>query len=232
MGMPHHVVIVEDDTTALENYCNALASHGYAVHGYPDRATAIRAIQSDAPDLAILDIQLGNEYDGGFDVLRFLQQHAPQTIPLFVSARDNDFDRISGLRMGAWDYLPKPVSLSILKERVASLIRIRELRNQTQPTHTLPPEQGLSVDLERVRAYWNGQELEVTLTELRILDCLASQPGKVCSFDQLAEVTRQRIVTQNTISGHIRRIRGKLKAMDPAFRAIRNVHGVGYRWEV
>jgi DNA-binding response OmpR family regulator len=60
---------------------------------------------------------------------------------------------------------------------------------------------------------------------------LASQPGKVCSFDQLAEVTRQRIVTQNTISGHIRRIRGKLKAMDPAFRAIRNVHGVGYRWE-
>ncbi len=230
--MPHHVVIVEDDTTALENYCNALTSHGYAVQGYPDRAAAIRAIQTEAPDLAILDLQLGNEYDAGFDVLRFLQQHAPQTIPLFVSARDNDFDRISGLRMGAWDYLSKPISLSILKERVASLIRIRELRNQPELTASAPAEQGLSVDLERVRAFWNGQELEATLTELRILDCLASQPGKVCSFNQLAEVTRQRIVTQNTISGHIRRIRGKLKAMDPTFRAIRNVHGVGYRWEI
>lgn len=53
----------------------------------------------------------------------------------------------------------------------------------------------------------------------------------MCSFDQLAEVTRQRIVTQNTISGYIRRIRGKLKAMDPTYRAIRNVHGMGYRWE-
>ena len=121
--MNYRLAIIEDDNLLRENYTDVFGRQGYRVDAYSNRVQAQEVFQSRLPDLAIIDIGLGDEVDGGFALCQWLRAKS-RTLPIiFLSARDDDIDIVSGLRMGADDYLTKDVSLPHLVARVAALFR-------------------------------------------------------------------------------------------------------------
>src|SRR5689334_25405604 len=121
--MRRRIAIVEDDPAIRANYADALAKHGYEVAAYGGRREALAALRARLPDLAVLDIGLGDEVDGGFTLCRELRTLSATLPIIFLTARDSDFDTVSGLRMGADDYVTKNVSLPHLLARVSALFR-------------------------------------------------------------------------------------------------------------
>src|SRR5258706_1376762 len=119
--------MVEDDPAIRANYTDALLRHGYQVAPYAGRAEAMAAFATRLPDLAIIDIGLQGEMDGGFALCRELRSLSAALPIIFLTARDSDFDVVSGLRMGADDYLTKDVSLPHLLARIAALFRRADL---------------------------------------------------------------------------------------------------------
>ncbi|MDP5040796.1 MAG: response regulator, partial [Paraglaciecola sp.] len=128
--MSKRIALVEDDQALRENYVAALNKQGYEVLAYANRKVAEQAFASRLPDLALIDIGLQDELDGGFAVCQQLRSMS-KTLPIiFFTARDNDYDTICGLRMGADDYLTKDISFPHLLARIAALFRRTELLNQ------------------------------------------------------------------------------------------------------
>jgi two-component system OmpR family response regulator len=228
--MARTIAIVEDEPAIRANYTDALKRLGFEVWTYASRAEASRAFELRLPDLVLIDIGLGDEPEGGFELCRELRNKAP-TLPLiFLTARDSDFDIISGLRLGADDYLTKDVSLPHLTARISTLFRrVDALRRP--PAHEAMINQGaLSLAAERMRVTWNGVEVPLTVTEFWMVHTLVRHPGHVKNRDQLMR-DAQVVVDDATITSHIKRIRKKFIAIDPAFDEIDTVHGAGYRWK-
>jgi two-component system OmpR family response regulator len=228
--MSHQIAIVEDDPDQSRNYADALTRQGYQVQCYASRAAAERAFANALPDLAILDIMLGEEMDGGFTLCRHLLARKADLPVIFLTSRADEIDRISGLRLGAWDYQTKPVSLQFLAERVGSLLRILGLRDQAAAPSLLQLG-ALELDEDRLQVRWQGQALTFTFTEFNLLlEMVRRRDERGASYDQLAQATRQGIVENNTINTHIRHLRRKFRELDAGFDCIRNVYGFGYRW--
>jgi len=116
--MSRTIAIVEDEPDIRANYIDALSRYGYQVHGFSSRPEARAAFALKLPDLVLIDVGLGDEPEGGFELCRGLRARAPTLPILFLTARDSDFDVISGLRLGADDYLAKDVSLHQLAARI------------------------------------------------------------------------------------------------------------------
>ncbi len=227
--MGRQIAIVEDEEAIRENYAEAFRRQGYAVATYADRQSALARCRERLPDLAIVDIGLGAEAEGGFDLCRDLRALSPALPIIFLTARDSDLDTISGLRLGADDYLTKDISLSHLLARVAALFRrVEALRSPPDADSVL--ERGcLSLDADRITCAWNGQPVGLTVTEFWIVHALVRFPGHVKSRDQLMEEANV-VVDDSTITSHIKRIRRKFQALDPEFDCIDTVYAMGYRW--
>lgn len=230
--MTRSIAIVEDDADQRENYADALTANGYSVTTYANRPEAHAGMRQNLPDLAVLDIMLEDEVDGGFDLCRDLRAIAPKLPIIFLTARDTDIDRVSGLRLDAWDYLTKPVNLQFLSVRVSSLFRIVDtLHTQTAELGAILRLGPLQLDPNSMSVMWNGKEVNLTLTEFWLVQALAKRPGHVKTYENLMQITRQSYVERNTINGYVRRIRNKFKEVDPEFSMIQTVFGVGYRWQ-
>lgn len=235
--MSKTIAIVEDDIDQRENYADALTQHGYKVVTYSNRPTAFNGMQEKMPDLAILDIMLEDQMDGGFDLCRDLRNIAPKLPIIFLTTRDSDIDRVSGLRLDAWDYLTKPLNMQFLAVRINSLFRIVDSLNHPVDEDTITPETEevlrrgkLFIDPNSMIINWKDQALSLTLTEFWLIEAMARRPNQVKSYDNLMQITRQSYVERNTINGYIRRIRNKFKEIDPQFDRIETVFGVGYKW--
>ncbi|SHO43211.1 response regulator [Desulfopila aestuarii] len=230
--MAYTIALVEDDEMLRANYTQALQREGYLVDSYRSRPEAEAAFARKLPDMAILDVMLLDEKEGGFELCRQLRQLSP-TIPIiFLTARDSDLDRVSGLRLGAWDYLTKnTTTLDFLPVRISSLFKMVEsLKGKTDIQETVIESGSLRIVEERKQIYWQEQLLNLTLTEYWLLLALARRPGHVKSHEQLMEAANV-VVTNNAITAHIRRIRDKIQEIDPDFNAIRTEYGMGYRWQ-
>src|ERR1051326_5258399 len=121
--MSRRIAIVEDEPAIRENYADVLRKQGYEVAAYSNRPDAIAAFRTRLPDLAVVDIGLRDDIDGGFALCRELRALSASVPIIFLSARDSDFDVVAGLRLGADDYLTKDVSLPHLLARIAALFR-------------------------------------------------------------------------------------------------------------
>jgi len=227
--MPRSIAIVEDEPLIRANYVEALTRVGYEVRGHGSRSEAENAFTQRLPELVIIDVGLGDEPEGGFDLCRWLRAKAPTLPILFLTARDSDFDVISGLRLGADDYLAKDVSFHQLAARISALFRrIDAMRKPAQADSVY--EQGpLRLESERMRITWNGEDVPLTVTEFWMVHTLVRFPGHVKTREQLMRDAHV-VVDDATITSHIKRIRRKFIAIDPAFDAIDTVHGAGYRW--
>jgi two-component system OmpR family response regulator len=227
--MSRTIAIVEDEPAIRANYEEALRRYGYEVAGFGERQTAMQAFALRLPDLVIIDVGLCDEPEGGFELCRHLRARSASLPILFLTARDSDLDVISGLRLGADDYLSKAISLPQLTARVTALFRRLDALRQPAAKEQVLSLRGLRLELERLRITWNAEEVPLTLTEFWMVHALARHPGHVRSREQLmreAEVE----VDDATVTSHIKRIRRKFEAIDAAFDEIDTVHGAGYRW--
>ncbi len=227
--MKKHIAIVEDEPALRDNYAAALARHGYSIKTYGNRRNAMQAFTAHLPDLAIIDISLEDEAEGGFDLCRDLRALSAELPIIFLTARDSELDAVSGLRLGADDFLTKDVSLPHLAARVGALFRrIDALRGRTMPPKSSAA--GLFPSTaKKCRPPGNGRPVTLSLTEFWIVHALARNPGHVKNRQQLMDAANV-VLDDNTITSHIKRVRRKFQQIDAAFDAIQTVYGMGYRW--
>ncbi|MCW8890310.1 MAG: proteobacterial dedicated sortase system response regulator [Sedimenticola sp.] len=229
--MKKQIAIVEDEPAIRENYADLLSRQGYQVKGYAGRQEAITAFRNQLPDLAILDIGLNDEMEGGFELCRELRALSGTLPIIFLTARDNELDTVSGLRLGADDYLTKDISLTHLAARVAALFRRMEAMKQPVQQDRILERGHLTLDQDRFLVTWNGLSVDLTLTEFWFVHALCNHPGHVRSRDQLMDAANI-LVDATSISTHIKRIRRKFEEIDASFNAIETVYGLGYRWNI
>jgi len=227
--MPRRIAIVEDDPAIRGNYADVFRRQGYEVAAFSNRREAMQAMRLRLPDLALIDIGLQDEIEGGFELCRQLRAVSAVLPIIFLTARDSDLDTVSGLRMGADDYLTKDISLPHLLARIAALFRRIEVMGTPPAAEDVLERGKLTLNLKRMDARWSGKPIELTLTEFWIVHALAKFPGHVKDRDALmreASLT----VDDSTITSHIKRIRRKFIALDDTFDSIESVYGMGYRW--
>ena len=227
--MSRRIAIVEDEPAIRANYADALKKQGYEVAAYADRQSALTALRTRLPDLALIDIGLADEIDGGFALCRELRALSAGLPIIFLSARDSDFDIVAGLRLGADDYLTKDVSLPHLTARIAALFRRSDLLAAPPAVEDVIERGSWRLDSKRLTAHWAGKRVDLTLTEFWMVHTLARHPGHVKDRDSLMRDANI-VVDDSTITSHIKRVRRKFLTLDPAFDRIATVYGMGYRW--
>ncbi len=220
--------LVEDDDVIRENYSDFMESLGYRVRAFPDRPSALQAFRALLPDLAVLDVCLGDERDGGYQLCLELRSFAPRLPILFLTSFDAEADKISGLRLGADDYPSKGASFDFLAARIEALLRrYAALREEGDERNLIAGD--LRLDRERSQAFWKNQPVDLPLTQFWMVEALARKPGNPCSHEDLMQAAKI-VVEPNTIAAHMKAIRQRFRAMDPSFDAIRTERGLGYRW--
>ncbi|WP_028022535.1 proteobacterial dedicated sortase system response regulator [Enterovibrio calviensis] len=225
------IAIVEDEPAIRENYADVLRKQGYAVSTYANRHDAEDGFKQRLPDLAIIDIGLADEIDGGFQLCQTVRAMSATLPIIFLTARDSDIDTVVGLRMGADDYLTKDISLPHLMARIAALFRRSELLKQSATDSESLLERGnLTLDLNRMQVKWNQHTVDLTVTEFWLVHAMAKRPGHVRSRQDLMQEAHV-VVDDSTITSHIKRIRKKFIALDTDFDFIDTVYGMGYRWD-
>jgi DNA-binding response OmpR family regulator len=224
------VAIVDDEATIRETVEYALGREGYRTSIHADGVDAWESFQESLPDLAILDILMPRM--DGLELCRKLRG-VSETLPIiFLTSRDEEFDRVLGLEIGADDYLCKPFSMRELIARVKVLFRRQAHRQSVTATQELLRHGDLSLDLNRYQACWGDAELALTVTEFRILAALLRHPGHVKSRAQLLEegYPDDTYVSERTIDSHIKRLRRKFEELAPGAELIETVYGLGYRF--
>jgi two-component system OmpR family response regulator len=229
MSTPKLVAVVEDEAAIRDNYLAGLRRQGYRVAGYANRKDALAAFENRLPDLVIIDVSLGAEVEGGFELCRQLRARSAQLPIIFLTARESELDAVSGLRLGADDYLTKRVSLEHLLARVAALFRRVEALSGSEDESDRLEQGSLVIDRDRMAAQWRGAAVPLTLTEFWVVYALALHPGHVKSREQLMAAANA-VLDDGTVTSQVKRIRAKFLAVDPAFDAIQTVYGMGYRW--
>jgi DNA-binding response OmpR family regulator len=229
------IALVDDEASLRETVGFALRREGYRVLPFPDGLAAWRSFEEALPDLAVLDI-LMPQMDG-LELCRRLRALSEELPILFLSSRDEEFDRVLGLELGADDYLCKPFSLRELVARVKVLLRRAKMR--AEPTASVPGgteerrlvRGRLRLDLDRYQAFLGESPVALTVTEFTLLHALILHPGHVKTRAQLiAEAyPNDAYVSDRTIDSHVKRLRRKLAEADPGFAAIETVYGLGYR---
>lgn len=222
------VLVVDDEEDILELVKFNLGREGYKVTTVGSGETALRAARARTPDLIVLDLMLPGV--DGLEVCRALKSD-PQTreIPiLMMSAKGEEADIVSGLELGADDYVTKPFSPRVLVARVRALLR-RPADRSLDADKTVVDIQGLAIDPVRHEAKLRGEKLELTLTEFRILHWLSRHPGRVCTRQQIIDAVRgdDYPVTERSVDVQVASLRKKLGEES---ELIQTVRGVGYRF--
>jgi two-component system OmpR family response regulator len=222
------ILVVDDDPRICEVICFALEKAGFSTQRVRDGAAALARFDAEPPDLVVLDIGMP-EIDG-LEVCRTIRQTSQVPI-LFLSARDDEIDRILGLEIGGDDYVAKPFSPRELVARVRAILKRSSAAAPAPSPEAKPLENGkLKLDAARHRATFADAAVALTALEFAIMAALMRRPEFVLSRDQLmtAAYGGQIHVSDRTIDSHVRNIRMKLAAAGCG-SAIETVHGVGFR---
>jgi DNA-binding response OmpR family regulator len=224
------ILIVEDEYAVARGIEYALQQEGYDVRIARSGEEGLEFATQQAPDLVILDVRLPGM--DGFEVLRRLRAAGSKAPVLFLTARDDEVDKVIGLELGADDYLTKPFSLRELMSRIKALLR-RAYGDLSDATGgRVIRFRDLVIDLERRRVSRGDRRISLTATEFEILRHLASRPGRVYSRRELLELVRDYESSldqdEKTINVHVSHLREKLEddPFAPAF--ILTVRGAGY----
>ncbi|QYE35797.1 MULTISPECIES: response regulator transcription factor [Sphingosinicellaceae] len=243
---PVVIALVDDDRNILTSVSIALQAEGFVVRMYSDGAAALKALVETPPDLAVLDIKMPRL--DGMELLRRLRDKVDVPV-IFLTSKDTEIDEALGLAMGADDYIGKPFSQRLLIERIRAVLRRAASRKglpladgEAAPAPAIVRGR-LAMDPARHRVTWgvapggvaggDGKgDVALTVTEFLILEALAARPGFVKSRDQLMDAAYQDdvYVDDRTIDSHIKRLRKKFRVVDPSFKAIETLYGVGYRF--
>ena len=215
------VLVVEDEPAIAELQRLYLAREGFGVHVEKDGPAGLAAARRLKPVAVVLDVGLPGM--AGTEVCRALRDEGDWVPVLFVTARDEEVDRVLGLELGADDYLTKPFSPRELVSRVRAVLR-RTQGTVAQPPLVLGP---VRLDLETREVTADGQPVQLTATEFDLLAALLRKPGRVLSREQLLSQVwgYEAAAGTRTVDVHVGQVRAKLGA---AGELIRTVRGVGY----
>ncbi len=220
------IVIVEDERALTEVLAYNLQREGYDTVVAHDGREGLRKAQSLLPDLVLLDLML--PVLNGLEVCRELRAgERTRNIPiLMLTAKSEESDQIVGFSLGADDYVTKPFSVKVLMQRIKALQRRREADANSADA---VEHRGVRVDRIRHQASAEGENLDLTPTEFRLLECLVRQPGRAFTRADLmdAAIGEGAVVLERTIDVHVKSLRRKLGV---AGEFIETVRGVGYRF--
>ncbi|MBC6981572.1 response regulator transcription factor [Caulobacter sp. 17J80-11] len=229
-----NITLVDDDENIVASVSLALESAGHEIKAYHDGVTGLQALESDPPDLAILDVKMPRM--DGMEVLRRLRQTSNMPV-IILTSKDEEIDEILGFNLGADDYIHKPFSQRLLLERVKAVLRRAGIEGLEPVGAEVAQDKALkrgklALDPARHECTWDGRPVKLTVTEFLLLQALAQRPGFVKSRDNLMDAAYddQVYVDDRTIDSHVKRMRKKFRVVDPEFDAIETLYGVGYRY--
>ena len=225
-----NLLVVDDEKEIADLVALYLQNEGYSVTVCYNGADALAAIASGAFDLAVLDVMLPDT--DGFALCRAIRAKYHYPV-IMLTARTGDTDKISGLAIGADDYVTKPFNPLELVARIKAQLRRYTQYNDTAKRQNVFEHAGLMLDNETHRCTLFDEEIELTPTEFGILSLLCARAGKVVSTEEIFETVwgAQYLDSNNTVMVHIRRIREKLHEPPKKPRFVKTVWGVGYRIE-
>ncbi|KPF44370.1 transcriptional regulator [beta proteobacterium AAP121] len=223
---PARVLVVEDEPKLAALLADYLRAAGHEAECVADGLLAWQAWTARRHELVLLDLMLPGQ--DGLQLCR--QLRAQSAVPIvMLTARADEADRLAGLELGADDYIAKnPFSPREVMARVKAVLR-RSRATQANTTGTA----ALRLDEMGLRAWWQGEALELTPIEFRLLQTLATQPGRVYPRAQLLELLHgdARAATERAVDSHVKNLRRKLEQAGAGSERIRSVYGVGYHYE-
>ena len=226
---PGHVLVVDDDPTVADVVARYLKHAGFSVQVVTDGPSALQSAADRLPDLVILDLMLPGL--DGLEVYRRLRETTPVPV-IMLTALGEESDRLTGLEMGADDYLTKPFSPRELVLRVQSVLRRGNLPLVPAGTGRLLRDGSLVVDLTAHQVLLDDRPLALTGREYDLLAHLLQHPRTAFSrADLLTRVWGWEYGDQSTVTVHVRRLREKIESQPTHPRRIVTVFGVGYRYE-
>jgi DNA-binding response OmpR family regulator len=222
------VLIVEDDPSIALGLRMNLEAEGYLVISAEDGEKGLEMVRRDEPDLILLDVMLPNM--NGFEVLRTVRREG-HTMPIIVlSARTGEMDKVTGLELGAEDYVAKPFSLAELLARVRAALR--------RGPAAAPPARRLTfgdvvIDVGARQVSARGKAVEMTATEFDVLMCLVNAKGTALARDEIFRRVwgPNHHGTPRTIDNFVQQLRAKLEEDPQEPKHLRTVRGVGYRFD-
>ncbi len=219
------VVVVDDEPDILELVSLNLKKSGFKTKEFLDGNSFFEYIQTEIPDLIILDLMLPDA--DGMEICKMLRHNNKFShLPIIIlTAKGDEMDKILGLEIGADDYITKPFSPRELTARVKAVLRRDENVHKTQKVKI---GDSIELDLQKYEAFVNNIKIELTSTEFKILKLLSSRKGWVYSREQILDYlgTQEKGVLDRTVDVHIKNIREKL---GEASHYIKNIRGVGYK---
>ncbi len=229
--MARKIAYVEDDDSTRSRIAAILRGEGFEVTTYSNRLEAMSAMRETLPDLALLDVSHEGERDAGYQLCAELRRISDEVPIIFLTSHDGEIDKISGLRLGADDYISKGSSTDYLVIRIQTLFRrLDALRSAGSRRAAQSSEAGdLRLNETYSTVHWKGSQIDLPLTHFWIVRELCRNPGKVRSHRELMKASNI-VVEPNTIAAHVQSIRRAFCSADPEFHAIRTERGRGYRW--
>jgi two-component system OmpR family response regulator len=233
-SMRRRIAYVEDKDATRRRYSKMLRDSGFDVTTYSSKESALAGFRRELPDLALLDITHEDERDAGYQICTELRQISSELPIIFLTSHDGEIDRISGLRLGADDYITKDASMEYIVIRIEALFRRLDAIHSAY-NHRLvkQPQVDGSGDIELDETYssafWKGIKIDLPLTHFWIIRDLCNHPGQVRSHRDLMKAANL-VVEQNTITAHVKSIRDSFTRVDSDFRCIKTERGRGYRW--
>ncbi len=220
------IALVEDEPDIVELISIHLEKAGYEVKSFLDGASFYRFLEKRIPDLLILDLMLPDV--DGLDICKHVRKNEATSAMamIMLTAKSEEMDKILGLELGADDYVTKPFSPKELVARVKAVMRRHVPIKETRKLEI----NDLVIDLEKYGVSLGGKKIELTPTEFRILELLASKKGWVFTREKILDHLwgEEKAVIDRTVDVHIRHLREKL---GKSAKLIKNIRGVGYKLE-
>ena len=219
------ILVVEDEPKLAQVLMDYLSAAHYRTQWLSGGMPVVAWVRRNKPDLILLDIMLPGR--DGISLCREIRSFSDVPI-IIVTARIEEVDRVLGLDAGADDYICKPFSPREVIARIGAVFRrIDRLKQDRMPDH------GFYIDDDRLEIRFDGQLLDLTWTEFRLLGYMISNPGRVFSRERLLECLHGdgRSLTDRTVDSHIKNIRRKLEQIAPGRELIVSVYGAGYKVE-
>ncbi len=220
------VAVVEDERDILELVKVSLEKERMRVRAFPDGRSFLHSLGKELPSAVVLDLMLPDM--DGFEICRFLRKdpRLESIAIVMLTARGEETDRVTGLELGADDYVVKPFSPKELVARLRAVLRRTGKPKSMARRITVGSD--LSLDVETMEVTVEGRKLDLTATEFKLLELMASRPGWIFSREKILDSLwgDQKSVTDRSVDVHIKNLREKLGT---AGRHIRNIRGMGYK---
>jgi len=222
--MEKRILVVEDEYSINDVLTLALIDEGYKVKSVYDGKSALEEIESFKPNLTLLDVMLPDM--DGFEICKAISH---RNLVIMITARDNIFDRIVGLELGADDYITKPFSLIIFISKVNAIMK--RIDDSSSSKYLI--SKSIIFSYEDMKIIKNGEEIILSKIEYKLLKYLMENSKQILTKEQILEFiwdSEGQFVYDNAVAVNIRRLREKVEE-DPANpKYIKNIRGVGYIW--